>query len=399
MYNRTIYQEFLVSTESCFVFGPRQTGKTTFLRSSFPKGLHLDLLNSALFATLGNNPSHLLQLIAAHEANKNAADASVVIIDEVQKLPEILDAVQEAMFRYPKVRFLLTGSSPRKLRKAGVNLLGGRAGWLNFHGVTSLEAASWKNQNWQDLLHYGSLPSVLGSETQTQAKRKWRNYLDLYLKEEVMQEGLVRNLPAFSKFLSVAGFTSGHQIVFEKVGSDNEIKGKTIRSWYEVLQDTLIGELLPCFNGTHKRKSVSTAKFYLFDVGLASFLKGQNFMPEVTPAWGDALEHLVYCELKSYLDVFQRTETLSYWRSTQGCEVDFVVAENEHPRLAIEVKSKTSPSGKDFAGLHALQEEFGDLNCLMVCQTPFDLLRDDGIRVISMSSFLEKLWCNCWLTV
>ena len=392
IYNRVIYQDFLNSSENYFVFGPRQTGKTTFLRTSLPKALYVDLLNSGVFFAMANNPSSLSDFIAAHNSNKSPDEPLTVIIDEVQKLPALLDAVQEAMFRYRKCRFILTGSSPRKLRKAGTNLLGGRASWLNFHGITSQEIKTWKNESWKNILQYGSLPNILMTESPAMAKRKWRSYLDLYLKEEIMQEGLVRNFPAFSKFLTVAGFTSGTQIVFEKVGSDNEIKGKTIRSWYEVLDDTLVGQLLPCFNGTHLRKAVSTSKFYFFDVGLAFYLKGQNFPIEGTPQWGEALEHFIYCEIKAYLDVFQKTETLSYWRTQTGIEVDFIVAENDAPKMAIEVKAKISPSGRDFSGLIAIKEEFRDLKCVVVCQTALETQKDDGICLIPVAVFLEKLW-------
>ena len=393
-YNRYIYSDILDSRESLFVFGPRQTGKTTFLREAVPNALYIDLLNSRQYRFLGNDPSSLLEMISAFKPSQLNSTPKTIIIDEVQKLPELLNTVQEAMFRYPELKFLMTGSSPRKLRKAGVNLLGGRAGWLNFHGITSIEATKSHEHSWRDLLQYGSLPNVLATSTKQHAKRSWKNYLELYLKEEVLQEGLVRNLPAFSRFLTVAGFTSGQQVVFEKIGSDNQINSKTVRAWYEILEDTLLGTLLPCFQGTHKRKSVSSAKFYLFDVGMSFFLKGQSFPETDTPSWGDAFEHFVFSELQAYLDVYRKETKLSYWRSQSGFEVDFVLGTENIPVMAIEVKAKSNPGGKDFKGLLALKEEFPNLQCYVVCTSPFELFREEQVGVVPAEVFLRKLWSH-----
>jgi predicted AAA+ superfamily ATPase len=389
MYNRTESILSKLCEDNWFVFGPRQTGKSTFLRQSFPQALYVDLLNSKQFRELGTEPSSLQSQIQAHLSKSEATP--LVIIDEIQKLPSLLDAVQESMALSPNLRFLLTGSSPRKLRRAGTNLLGGRALWMNFHGLTTQEAITWKEQghSWQTLLLHGGLPSVLLAGNR---RRKLRAYIDLYLQEEVAQEALVRNLPQFSRFLHFAGQTSGQQIVFEKVGSDCAMKGKTVRDWYDILQDTLLGKFVPCFTATHKRKAVSTSKFYLFDVGVANYLKGISELEEGTKPWGDALEHLVYTELVAAIDYSDSEETISYWRSTSGAEVDFVVHRGDEPTCFIEVKARTTLTSHDLAGIRALSEEFNGVPKYIVTRGAGARLTDDGIWILPVEEFFHRLW-------
>ena len=396
MYNRNFILNCIDFSQSLFLLAPRQTGKTSFLRKAFPHALYIDLLNSVQFQTLGNNPSELVARVDAFRSLDAKKQELRVVIDEIQKIPSLLDAVHECMNRFPEVIFVMTGSSARKLKKSGVNLLGGRAHWVNFHGITSQDVPTWKNQTWKDIVQFGGLPRIVGTE-RTKATRMWSSYVDLYLKEEIMQEALVRNIPLFSRFLRIAGLTSGQQIVFEKIGSDNEIQSKTVRAWYDVLSDTLVGCMLECFSMTTKRKAVASPKFYFFDVGVAYYLKNQSFPLEGTASWGEALEHFLFCELKAYLDLFQRQSKLYYWRTQSGTEVDFIIACSGKPSVSIEVKSKAQPLKKDFSGILAFQEEFKESMGIVVCQTPNISTHENGIWLYPVEDFLKALWAKAFV--
>lgn len=233
----------------------------------------------------------------------------LVVIDEIQKLPQILDEVHRLIEQRQDLRFVLTGSSARKLRRGGANLLAGRALIATLHPLVSIEVDF---QNLDRRLLYGSLPMILDSPI---PHEDLRAYVGTYLQEEIQAEGLTRNIEGFSRFLEIAALANGQQLNFTKIGSDAAIPPRTVQNYYQVLEDTLIGHTVHPYRKTKTRKSVSASKFYFFFVGVVHALLGQSQLSPKTKSYGVALEHLTFLELRAYLDYQRLTHPLCYWRS------------------------------------------------------------------------------------
>ena len=309
---------FLSNSDSFFLFGPRQTGKSTWLKSLLSDVLRVNLLKPRVARELKQNPEILEDLIRNFVASRplrNPTDTISVIVDEVQKVPELLDVIQfilvngveavdaEHTAKKPKVnftcRFILTGSSPRKLLSAKRNLLGGRAGWKTFHPLTVQEILSDPefSVSQQEMIQWGGMPGLV----KLKSKRNWfENYIEVFLETEIRNESLIRNLPAFERFLRIAANGVSEQTVYRAIASDLGITEKTVAAWYQILADTLIGELLPCFDLTTKRKPVSAPKFFFFDCGVANALLGRFSLAEGTREMASAMEAWVYQNLKAY---------------------------------------------------------------------------------------------------
>jgi len=301
-----------------------------------------------------------------------------VIIDEIQKLPSLLDEVHD-LIESRGLTFIMSGSSAAKLRRGGVNLLGGRARLRQLHPFVSAEVPSWDLMR---AVRVGGIPSVYLSDSPYDDLRA---YAGLYLQMEVQAEALVRGIEPFSRFLAAAGVGAGEQINFERIASDSAVPARTVREYYRVLQDTLLGELLPVFAPrSPKRKPASHAKFYFFDVGLANMLAGRTEVEPGTPAFGCALEHLVYGELRAYLDLRKDQRPLSYWRARDGSEVDFVIGDD----VAIEVKGSSRVSDRDLVGLWRLSEETPLRAQLLVSLEPA-ARRIGSVEVLPRGSFLD----------
>jgi len=313
---------------------------------------------------------------------KNAYD-TLVVIDEIQKLPALLDEVQ-LLIETRGLRFLLTGSSARKLRRSGVNLLGGRARSRHLHPF------SWKELGPRfDLmaaLNRGLIPSIYFSDD---ASEDLRAYVGTYLKEEITAEGLTRNVPAFARFLEVAAACSGKMFNKTEVANDAKVPRTTVIEYLEILKDTLIGYELPAWNKSQKRKAIETAKFYLFDVGVTRALQKLPTLVPRSPDMGDALEHFLFHELKTWIDTRKPGMDLHYWRSTSQFEVDFILGE----QTAIEVKATSSVSSRDLKGLKALGEEGSMKRLILVCQEPTPRKIGD-ILVLPVTEFLDHLWSD-----
>jgi predicted AAA+ superfamily ATPase len=368
--------------KSCFLFGPRQTGKSMLIRKTVPEGTPIyELLDHRLWMDLSADPTRMRQEIAA----KNLRD-KLVVVDEIQKLPVLLDEIQ-LLIETRKLRFLLTGSSARKLRRSGVNLLGGRARSRYLHPL------SWKELGSRfDLLtalNRGLLPSVYFSDD---AGEDLRSYVGTYLKEEITAEGLTRNIPAFARFLEVAAACSGRMFNKTAVVSDAQVPRTTVIEYFEILKDTLIGYELPAWNRSRKRKAIETAKFYLFDVGVTRALRKLPPLVERSPDLGDALEHFLFHELRTYIDTRHPGWDLHYWRSTSQFEVDFILGDH----TAIEVKATRNVSQRDLRGLEALSEEKMMKHLVLVCQeaTPRKL---GAILILPWQEFLERLWSDAFV--
>ena len=311
MYHRKLQLAEIIATKSLFLVGPRMTGKSTLLREALPEALYLDLLDSDLFRRLSARPDYLRELV------KN--NTKTVVIDEVQKLPEILDEVQRLIDQDKELRFALTGSSARKLKRGAANLLGGRALFLNLHPLVSPEIG--QETRLLDRLNRGSLPAIIDSKYY---ERELGAYVGVYLREEIQAEGLTRSIGNIGRVLETAALCNGQQVNFTQVGSDAQVPPRTVADYFQVFEDTLIGSILPSFRETKSRKAVATPKFYFFDTGVARVLSRTGEIQQGSKAFGDAFEHLVYLEIKAYLDYSFSNARLSYWRSesrdiTESC--------------------------------------------------------------------------------
>ena len=385
MFRRFLDLPALAKTQSFFLLGPRQTGKSTLLRASFPDALFLDLLDAHTFRSLASDPNVMGERVRALKGR-----SKVVLVDEIQKMPELLDEVHRLMELDKSLRFVLTGSSARKLRGRGRNLLGGRAGLVRMHPLVYSEIGSGTpRRTWTDLLHWGGLPSVLDSATR---KENLLAYVGLYLQEEIRAEGLARSVPNFSRFLETAAAMNGEIVNYTKLGNDAQLSPRTVRDYFQILEDTLVGDLLPPFQRTRSRKAVTTEKFFFFDVGVTHALLERWAVSPRTPEYGRVLEHLVQRELRAFLDYFRNARHLFFWRSLSKMEVDFVLAEGQRPVVAIEVKASRSVSTNDLKGLRAFGEDWPKVRRIVVALEPHPRTTEDRIEILPVEQFLSRLW-------
>ncbi len=374
MFSRIVNLATPLKKRSLFLLGPRQTGKSTLLRAQFPKALYVDLLAADTFRELSARPELLRQRLPPA--------TQLIIIDEIQKLPSLLDEVQLLIDRHPKLRFILTGSSASKLKRGAANLLGGRAWMLALHPLVSAEV---EHRHLDRRLNIGSLPAIFQS---TDPAADLRNYVGVYLQEEIQAEGLTRSIENFSRFLPIAALTNGEQVNFTAVASDAGVAPRVIREYYQILEDTLVGHQLPAFRKTKTRKAVATAKFYFFDVGVANTLLQRGKISRGSDLYGRALEHQVFLELRAYLDYTRSARTLSYWRSTSQLEVDFLIDDT----IAIEVKAKERVHPRDYRGITALAEELRLKKRIVVSLESASRTDDDGTRILPAETFFQQLW-------
>ncbi len=376
-YKRNLNLKSLLSRKSVLLLGPRQTGKTTLVEREFGEATYYSLLKNDVFMELNAHPHRLRE-----ELEKKPV-GSLVAIDEIQRIPELLNEVHY-LIEKRKLHFILTGSSARKLRRSGVNLLGGRATEVIFHPL-NYEEISGEGFDLLRILNYGTLPSILQSEAPEQ---DLRDYVGLYVREEIHAEGLVRKLPSFSRFLEVAALSNAQMINYTRIASDAQIAPSVCFEYFQILKDTLIAHNLPCWQKSRKRKALSTGKYYFFDCGVARALQNRSEFKHNDPLYGEALETYIFHELRTYTD-YNRLAPLQYWRSTSQLEVDFIFNDS----IAIEVKSTKNPGPRDFSGLLALMEEKQLKGYLLVCNAPRSRIQS-GITVYSIQDFLQDLWCK-----
>jgi predicted AAA+ superfamily ATPase len=361
----------LVGKKSYFLFGPRQTGKSFLIHQRLQGSRVYNLLDTATFLTLSQNPGRISEEIGPRE--------KLVVIDEIQRVPTLLNEVH-LLIEERGIRFLLTGSSPRKLRRGGVNLLGGRARTAYLHPLTSNELGD--RFDLTKALHRGLLPSIYFSDD---PDADLAAYAGTYLQEEIAAEGAARNIPAFSRFLKVAALCSGTMINFTNIASDAQVPRTTVHEYFEILRDTLLLHELPSWRKSAKRKPILTSKYYLFDVGVASHLQGRKVTPR-TSEFGEAFEAFIMHELISWRD-YRSGDVLSYWRSTSGYEVDFILGDH----TAIEVKAKENVSPDDLRSLKAIAEEKRLKHCICASLEKRSR-RVDGIVILPYREFLANLW-------
>lgn len=360
--------------KSVFLFGPRLTGKTFLLKRTFPQARYYDLLKSDTFLRLSQRPS----LFREELEHCNAGET--VIVDEIQKLPALLDEIH-LLIEDRGLRFIMTGSSARKLKRGGTNLLGGRARMAHLHPLVSAEIGT---MDMQKALTIGTLPSIYTSE------EPWEDlkaYCGLYLQEEIAAEGAARKLDAFSRFLRSAALYSGEQINFETWASDAIVPSRTVREYFYILTDTLVGEMLEPWKHGAKRKPASAGKFYFFDNGVRNALAGIRSLAPGTHEYGKALEHLIYHELRAWLDYTHDDRPLCFWRTTDGREVDFIIGDE----CAIEVKAAEIPGCRDLKNLAAIAEEATFRHRILVCHAPEPRMVE-GMEILPIREFLARLW-------
>ena len=366
--------ENLLKKKSFFLFGPRSTGKSMLVKQQLSNSASIiDLLDSRLFLRLSSTPHDLEEII-------NAQDASLIVIDEIQRIPELLNEVHR-LIENRKIRFLLTGSSARKLKRGQANLLAGRVWESRLFPLTWREIPEFSLERY---LRYGGLPAVYLSEY---PEEELDAYVNIYLKEEIMAEGLIRKLPPFARFLKSISLANGEVINFTKLGNDCQVAASTVREYISLLEDTLIGFLLPAWIESRKRKAIKSGKFYFFDPGITHTISGTQTLDRNSDLYGKSFEQFIGMEIRAHLNYCRLKLPLAYWRSTHGHEVDFLIGE----KVAIEVKSKRRITSADYKGLKALAEEGIFSDFYLVSQDPL-ATRKDNIHTIHWKEFLERLW-------
>lgn len=361
----------IIKEKSFFLFGPRQTGKSTHIKHTLSKYPLYDLLDSVTLLNLSRSPERLGQEIG---------DSKIVIIDEIQNLPLLLNEIHK-LIEERGIHFLLTGSSARKLRKGGVNLLGGRARSRHYHPFIYGELKD--KFDLDRALDTGVLPSIYFSDSPYE---DLESYAGDYLKEEIAAEGAARNIPAFSRFLEVAALCNGRMLNFTEIGNDAQVARTTVHEYFQILKDTLIAHELPAWKKTRTRKAISTSKLYFFDIGVVRSLQHRKGLKPRSPEYGDAFEGYIFHELRTFVD-YNKCGDLFYWRSASGFEVDFIMTDS----VAVEVKAKNNVTKGDLRGVYALKEE-NLLKHLIVVSLENRPRVVDGVQILPWRVFLEKLW-------
>lgn len=389
MYKRIINLDQALARKSVFLFGPRQTGKSTFLRAGYPEALYINLLSKRVFDDYSLRSGALESDLELH-FRKNSSP--IIVIDEIQKIPSLLDEVHNQIEQNKKLRFILTGSSARKLRRSSANLLGGRATWRTMFPLTYPEMSD-QLQTLKDLerrLLVGGLPSMVDS---SHPFEDFDDYLQLYLNEEIRAEGLVRNYEAFQRFLITSALVNAKQLNFTAVGSDSQVPPRTVHEYFQILEDTLIGTLLLPFTKTPSRKAVASAKFFLFDTGLVNALLRRSVLNAGTPEFGDLFEQFVVSEVRAFLSYNNKRTELFYWRSTSKMEVDLIL-KNDDKLWAIEIKAKNNITSRDYRGMEAFCEDFPKTKKIVVFLEGRHHLNEDKIEFIPVIKFLKMLWAD-----
>jgi len=374
MYNRRQIFEGL-GNESAFLWGVRQSGKSTLLRRLYPEALYFDLLLSDVYERFMRNPSLLKEILQAGSFRQP------VIIDEIQRLPTLLNEIQWLIVNM-NIQFILSGSSPRKIIRQGGNLLGGRALRYELYPLVSSEIPDF------DLikaLNSGLLPRHYLSNN---PGKLLSAYIGSYLRDEIVSEARIRNVPSFSRFLEAAAFSNGELVNYSNIAADCGVSAPTIKEYFQILEDTMVGRFLPSYQRKPKRRVISAPRFYYFDVGVAGYLLKRENIRAGSEVFGKAFEHFIFQELFAYSKYSGKDFTLSYWRTASQIEVDFILGENE---AAIEVKSTGMVNPKHLKGLKAFNEEYTVRRSIVV-STDMYPRRIGNTEILPWKVFLEQLW-------
>ena len=362
--------------QSIFFWGPRQTGKSTLLKNVFAEALWFDLLLSDLYKRLLINPEYLRETILAQEKK-------IVVIDEIQRIPILLNEVHWLIVNHG-IQFILSGSSPRKILRSGENLLGGRALRYELFPLVSHEIPEF------DLLralNHGLLPKHYLSEN---PKKLISAYIGSYLQDEIVAEAKIRNIDVFAKFLGAAAFSNGEIVNYTNIASECGVSSPTIKEYFQVLEDTLVGRFVPVFQKKPKRRVIKAPKFYYFDVGVTNYLLKRSKIELGTEQFGNAFESFILQELIAHRHYSGLEYAISYWRTASQLEVDFILGNHE---VAIEVKGSKNVNNSHLKGLKAFMEEYAVKKALVVCNDSLPRIVD-GVEILPYSIFLERLWAG-----
>jgi predicted AAA+ superfamily ATPase len=369
--------------QSCFLWGARKTGKSTYLKETFPNAYTINLLEADIFRKYYHQPERLRQELEADPS------ISLVIIDEVQKIPLLLDEIHYLLETYKKITFILCGSSVRRLKSTGANLLGGRAWRYLFHPFCYPEL---KELNWEKIFNKGLIPNHYLNQSQDHTNKALASYLYDYILPEVQFEANLRNRDSFARFLDLIGLSNGEMIVYSNIARDCGIDAKTVKTYFEILEDMYLGYYLMPFRNQSKRQTISeTPKFYFFDTGLANYLRRYTYTSMEGVEAGKAFEHYVFLELKAFQNLNEKRDPITYWRTKDGYEVDFIFQQ-----YAVEVKLSDSIQKQHLKGLLKLGKEHSfSLN--IVClenKKRIITMNEQHITIWPIKDFLEALWNN-----
>jgi len=371
----------LSTGQSAFLWGPRKIGKSTYLKKAFPQSIVFDFLKTDLALEMTKRPSLLREQILAKDATilKNP-----IVLDEVQKVPQVLDEVHW-LIENKGLSFILCGSSARKLKRGKANLLGGRAWRYEMFPLVSAELGDI------DLLRALNQGMIPDHYLRDNYKKSLSGYVRDYLKEEVFDEGLTRNIPAFARFFDAVGYSHGEITNFSNIARDCGVDAKTVKEYYNILIDTLLGRMVEPFKRRQSRQIIIKApKFYLFDVGVAGAMIKRHISEERGESFGRAFEHLIFTEISAYSSYSELDFRINYWRTKSGLEVDFVLGEGE---VAVEVKGTRLVDNRDIRPLMAFQDEYKPKKAFIVCNEREERVIGK-ISIVPWRRFLENLWKN-----
>jgi predicted AAA+ superfamily ATPase len=363
----------LPANRSAFLWGPRKTGKTYWISEHYKDSVIIDLLKTDVFADYATRPSLLREQYRAYQG--------LVIIDEIQMVPDLLNEIHW-LIENSGTSFLMTGSSARKIRRGHANLLGGRAWRYRMNPLSYMETEGF---DLESVMISGLLPPHFISPDPVQDLRA---YIADYLKEEIASEAVTQNIPTFSEFLRIASLTSGELLNYTNVGRETGVSAKVVRSYFQILEDTLLGFRIPPWRKTRNRRLIETEKFYLFDIGVANYLARRT--PRMgTPEFGKSFEHFILMELKAYQAYRNPELDIRFWRTSTGFEVDFILGDMD---VAVEVKGTQKVHSGHTKSLKALMEEHPIKKAIVVSMEKQIRKLDNSIEILPWEGFLEILW-------
>lgn len=366
------------NTDSIFLFGARQTGKTTLINKLFPQAPKYDLLDSTTYVRLQRNSSLLRQELEMLPAN------TLVVIDEIQQIPILLNEVQWLIVNR-NLRFVLSGSSARKLKRSGANMLGGRALKTTLFPLVSKEISDFDVMR---AINHGMIPRHYLAQNPNVLWRRMQAYITVYLREEIKAEALVRNLTTFNKFLEVAAMTDGEMVVWKNIAQDCGIDSKTVKEYFSILEETLVGYMIPAYTKKVKRNIRQAPRFYFFDLCIPNYLLGRKHLQQGTADFGHAFEHLMIQEIVAYLGYHFIDGGLSYWHTYSELEVDAILGD---AIVAIEFKSCTEVQSRHLNGLKAFKEEHPNCRSIVVSMDERPRMLQ-GFEILPANDFLRMLW-------
>ncbi len=376
MYNRL--QNFEeIGNESAFLWGARQTGKSTLLKKLYPNAIYFDLLLSEVFEMFSRNLGQLREIVLADLNNK------LVIIDEIQRIPRLLNEVHWLIVN-KGIQFILSGSSPRKIIHSGENLLGGRALRYELYPLIYKEIPDF------DLvraINHGLIPRHYIVKN---PKKLLSAYIGNYLQDEIIAEARIRNISAFTNFLESAAFSNAEIVNYTNIATDCGVKSPTVKEYFNILETTLIGRFVPSYQKRPKRRVIQAPKFYFFDIGIVNYLAKNSSLTFGNEAFGKSFEHFIYLELYAYSKYSAKEFSISYWRTASQIEIDFVLGDNE---IAIEVKAAKNIVPRHLSGLKSFMEEYKVKSSILISNDIYNR-RIGNIDVMPWKNFLDKLWAG-----